>query len=115
MSDKIKNLLTCQICKNIFQNPIYLPCFCTICQHHLPDLMINEKVKCDLCQEINEIGSLGLKENIHYRNLIDEGEHLTNEEKVIKQNGKILEKLIEKHSDTASELETFYKAHLQKL
>ena len=51
--DKFKKTdFLCLICKNILNDPIQVPCYCTICQRHLKDASVNPGlIKCETCIE----------------------------------------------------------------
>ena len=51
----IKEELTCQYCKNIYNHPIILGCcFESICKHHIEELVDSStKFKCPLCHQEN--------------------------------------------------------------
>jgi hypothetical protein len=77
----LKNLFTCGICKDLFIDPIILPCSNTICKSHLID---NQKYNCYFCKVEHNIPLEGFKENLMAKHIIDNGHYLTPDEKRIK-------------------------------
>jgi hypothetical protein len=52
-SVKLRSILTCPICEQIYEKPVLLPCTKTICQKHLSsmrDEKSSELINCSVCQ-----------------------------------------------------------------
>jgi hypothetical protein len=64
--DSIRSLLTCKYCKNIYSDPIYLPCNKTMCRIHVDELRKENKIssiKCIFCKNEHEIPPNGFELN----------------------------------------------------
>jgi hypothetical protein len=86
----LKSHLTCKICGKILDDPYFLPCLCSsFCKCHADSI---EKLTCDICHEVIAKPKDGFKPNKAFKNIIDNNEYLTEEEKISKTN---LEKLLD--------------------
>ena len=83
----VKAIVTCEICHNILEHPITLPCLKTICSVHLDDL-VKDKSKnhfiCILCNSDHQIPKSGFIENDKIRNLIESKAFFHDDEKITK-------------------------------
>ena len=69
------SVYVCELCKNYYDDPIHLPCHCTICKFHLKEFILvdHNLVKCpiELCQKLFEYPINGyFAENIKMKNAI---------------------------------------------
>jgi hypothetical protein len=103
----LKNLVTCEICKNIFINPVILPCSNTTCKSHSID---EYKYNCHFCKVEHEVPLDGFPENLMAKNIIDSGLYLTEDEKRMKNRMEEsclkLDELISSYEQRLAEMET---------
>ena len=86
MSDLKKAAFTCDICNKFLKDPIHLPCFCTICKHHLSDNSVKDGlIKCEPCGDEFIVKDITIKENKRLKNVLEAEDHLTNQEKETKK------------------------------
>ena len=81
-----KAQLTCKQCNQILEDPVYFPCFCTVCHVHLRDATDKNKgmIKCVTCDKEFDINHIEVKINAHAKILLQADEHLHEKEKVLK-------------------------------
>lgn len=65
MESHIKELVFCEFCKNLFDEPVVLPCSNSICKKHLSDLLNADKktIHCYFCENEHELSSDGFPLN----------------------------------------------------
>ena len=83
-----KLLLTCKLCKKIFQNPIKLPCGCSICHSHLTDSSFqNGTIKCMVCLNSKsiDIENFTIEANENLNIMLKTDDHLNYSEKLAKK------------------------------
>ena len=96
----LKSHLTCKICGKILDDPYFLPCLCSsFCKSHADSI---EKLTCDICHDVIAKPKDGFKPNKAFKNIIDNNEYLTEEEKLSKTN---LEKLLDDVERFVADLE----------
>ena len=80
--------LVCPICQKILNEPVQLPCFCTICNAHLTDQTVSKEgfIKCVTCKEDFDVANSRCKENKLAKILLEGDGHLTEPEKAAKLN-----------------------------
>ena len=114
-----KALLICNICSNFLKDPVYLPCHCSICKHHLCLHIGKHSIKCNFCNEVFEIPPEGFRENKKAKYIIETDGHLTEEEKQAKQNvinsSLYLEKLFEQFKAKEAEFDSLHGSHFVDL
>ena len=80
-----KSKLQCQICGKILNDPVHLPCYCTICQVHLTDSSVKYGlIKCEPCGEKFVVKGMQLKTNKYAQFILDSDGYLSPEEKSVK-------------------------------
>ena len=83
-----KQNFICPHCNKIFKNPILLlPCYDTICEHHLREKMVlkQRSIECKKCKEtFNLDESFKSGPNKQLQSLLDHDLHLSDEEKSLK-------------------------------
>lgn len=88
--DLLRETLTCKICNNILNTPIYLPCQKTLCKSHL-DEKINSnnnnsnRIKCFFCESDHEVPAEGFQLSEIVNNFIKLNSYLNEPEKQLKQ------------------------------
>ncbi len=122
MSQK-KCLFICSHCNKIFKNPILLPCYDTICGHHLREEMVlkQKSIECKTCkQTLNLDESFKSGPNKHLQTQLDHDIHLSDEEKSLKNS--LLESCAnfdqmnhEYHESKANLASASIKAHFDRL
>lgn len=55
-NDELKELIHCEICNQIYESPVILPCFHTVCLNHID---FGLKYKCVFCNQIHQIPDNG--------------------------------------------------------
>ena len=81
-----KSDLVCKICQRILDDPIHLPCFCTICKAHLQDKSVkNGTLSCESCGDTFDVENLKVRTNTHVKIIVEANEHLTQQEKDVKR------------------------------
>lgn len=79
------NPLLCQICKKIFEDPIFLPCHNTICQSHTNDFVKDgtDEFYCVICVDVkHQMPKTPFIRNKIVEDLVKLNIHLTNEAKL---------------------------------
>ena len=61
--DLIKESITCSICNDIYQSPVFLPCYNSICKKHVIEQGNVKLYKCRLCADEHQIPEYGFKPN----------------------------------------------------
>ena len=79
-----KERLACKQCNKIPHEPVYLPCFCTVCYVHLRDNSPTEIITCVSCDEEFYVGDIVAKVNTHAKCMVATDEHLSVTEKGLK-------------------------------
>ena len=80
-----KSDLMCTICERVLDEPIQLPCFCTICNVHLRDGYVeNGMISCKTCAQNFNVGRITVVANKHVKILLNSGHHLSEQEKGLK-------------------------------
>jgi hypothetical protein len=81
-----KQNFVCPHCNKIFKNPILLPCYDTICEHHLREEMVlkQESIECKTCKKTFNLDGLKSGPNKHLQSQLDNDIHLSDEEKSLK-------------------------------
>ena len=82
-----KSKWSCLYCLKIFKEPTLLPCFHTICGHHLNEknVLKRNQFKCPHCDETFYINGNEFGPNRLVKDLLDDDMHLSDEEKCLKQ------------------------------
>lgn len=74
--ENVKNLVYCEFCKKLFEQPLVLPCSNTICAKDLFELNINNElsgknsVYCYFCQKVHDVPKDGFPSNETIKTLI---------------------------------------------
>ena len=118
-----KQIFICPHCNKIFKNPILLPCYDTICEHHLREKMVlkQKSIECKTCkQTFNLDESFKSGPNKHLQTQLDHDIHLSDEEKSLKnallESCANLDQMIrEYHESKASLASESIKAHFDRL
>jgi hypothetical protein len=83
-----KQNFVCPHCNKIFKNPILLPCFDTICEHHLREEMAlkQKSIQCKIktCKQTFNLDGLKSGPNKNLQSLLNDNIHLSDEEKSLK-------------------------------
>jgi hypothetical protein len=110
-----RSLFICSICNDYLNNPVNLPCHCTICKHHLD----KDVIECKFCNEIFNLPHDGIRENKRIKLIIESNGHLSEDEKNFRQNIQksltLLENLYSEYNTKEFELENFHLKHFQKI
>ena len=122
MSQK-KCLFVCPHCNKIFKHPILLPCYDTICEHHLREKtgLKQKSIECKTCKQTFNLGeSFKSGPNKHLQTQLDHDIHLSDEEKSLKnallESCANLDQMIrEYHESKASLASESIKAHFDRL
>ena len=87
MNDKLRNFLVCKYenCNKYFQNPVMLSCGKSICKIHIDDLLSNDNLEnknfnCKMCKGQHLVEKEAFIVNNDLIELIEEGEHLYDEQ-----------------------------------
>ena len=77
MSSKVDYV--CSYCPKIFKNPIIIPCFHTICEHHLQEtnFLKNKLIKCKICKLDIDLTTYTIKPNKHAKILLEQESYLS--------------------------------------
>lgn len=113
--DLIKKTITCQYCKNVFSKPVFLPCFNTICESHIDELISDQKthlIRCFFCNQEHEKPDDGFKTNQMARDVISSNSYLTDEEKQAKIELDIVNNQLERFVDDFSKIEAHTDAYI---
>lgn len=111
----IKKTITCQYCKNVYSNPIFLPCFNTICENHIDELVKDKKtnlIKCFFCNQEHEKPDEGFKTNQMAKDVINSNSYLTEEEKEAKIELEIVKNQLDRFVDEYAKIETQTDAYI---
>jgi hypothetical protein len=81
-----KQNFICPHCNKIFKHPILLPCYDTICEHHLREEMVlkQKSIECKTCKKTFNLDDLKYGPNKHLQSLLVNDLHLNDEEKSLK-------------------------------
>jgi hypothetical protein len=118
------DILTCKYstCNKFYQSPIILPCFNTMCQHHINEIeqelaLTSEKktFKCEFCDEHHDIPDEGFKFNSEVNRILKLNQHLNERQKEARQSLTNLEKSIDEFFELAKDPETFLYEHISEL
>ena len=75
----LKDLLTCNFCNCIFEDPVFLPCHESICLKHVEEIKPRDdsadEIRCPFCAELHQIPSIGFSKNKRFAGLIDREYH----------------------------------------
>ena len=109
----IKEKFTCKVCNLIFETPIFLPCFNTICKKHFNEFI---QKPCIFCKQKHETPNDGIfKTNDILNDIILSEGHLQPKEKEAKieleKANQELNELYEKFENKESSLEVFSYDH----
>jgi hypothetical protein len=113
-----KQNFICPHCNKIFKHPILLPCYDTICEHHLREKMILNKrsIECKKCKKTFNLDDLKYGPNKQLQSLLDNDIHLNDEEKSLKnallESCANFDQMSQKYHDLDSES---IKAHFDRL
>ena len=58
--------LICLICNAMFNEPIFLPCHCTVCRVHIKDMFTDgeqKRIKCSICETVSNTPEQGFQSN----------------------------------------------------
>lgn len=67
----LSSLIKCEICNQIFENPVILPCAKTVCLKHTFSQVVNGKHKCDLCNQLHQIPENSFPRDVKTTKLIE--------------------------------------------
>jgi hypothetical protein len=113
--DDARSLFICNICNDYLNDPVNLPCHCTVCNDHLT----KSEIKCQSCNETFVLPHEGIRENKKLKQIIERGGHLTEEERNFKQtiekSIESIEDLFEEYNLKETEFDRLHSAHFQKL
>ena len=82
--NKVKTELECKQCQRIFEEPVFLPCMCTVCHAHLREASLNTSngmIECRVCKLAFDVKSFDAKENTHAKLIVEANDHLSDQEK----------------------------------
>jgi hypothetical protein len=83
--NRLKTSLTCSKCLKLYKNPIELPCKHFICNEHLSENKLENKIKCDKCKKDFQVKDNDFKSTDLFLNkLISEQLYLNDEEVSLK-------------------------------
>ena len=113
----IKDKFKCITCDLIFEKPVFLPCFNTICEKHSNDFITKP---CTFCKQIHLVPKEGgFKVNDILNDIILNDGHLLPKEREVKceleNANKDLNDLIERYENKESALEVFSYDHFADL
>jgi hypothetical protein len=82
-----KSDFVCSFCKKILKNPINLPCFDIICEHHLKETSVlhDKSIKCSTCKVTFNLDTHTFVPNRLLKNLLEKQFYLSDEEKDLKK------------------------------
>jgi hypothetical protein len=82
-----KSDFVCSFCKKILKNPINLPCFDIICEHHLKEASVlkAKSIKCSTCKVTFNLDTHTFVPNRQLNNLLVKKQFLSDEEKDLKK------------------------------
>ena len=75
--------LICALCKDFLSDPVNLPCWCTVCKHHLNN---KSQITCLACDETFYLPDERIKENTRLKNIIQTGGYGTDDERTFRLN-----------------------------
>jgi uncharacterized coiled-coil protein SlyX len=103
MNDQTKKDFSCNICKLLLEDPVYLPCCCiSVCRKHLSDNTAKRGIiDCSFCKKQFDIKAFDFKENKHVKLIMEADAILTRKERHSKAH--ILD-LISKHQELHEKL-----------
>ena len=119
----MKSALICLICKSTLKRPVFLPCWCRMCDDHVKDLYTQsnkDSIECQLCFKVSKVPERGHDINKLANSLISrrsgdvfkaEKEFLTNLDKSVKR----FEELRNSHTDEYSKYEVLIYDHFASL
>ena len=82
----LKSEFICNICKEILENPILLPCGCAICAEHLKAETVNiETINCLTCNQNFDIPTNRFPVIKIIKSLLEKELYLSDEERVLKR------------------------------
>ena len=113
----IKEKFKCMICNLIFETPVFLPCFNTICKKHSNDFIDKPCLFCKQVHEIPKDGSLKVNDILNDI-ILNEGYLLPNEKEArneLENANQDLNGLVEKFESKESALEVFCFDHFSDL
>ena len=111
----------CSYCSKIFKNPIILPCFHNICEHHLKETNVlkDKSIKCETCKFDINLKTYRIKPNKHAKILLDQESYLSEEEKCSKnlliEDLKKLMELNKSFEDQKNDLDMKSKNHFKDI
>jgi hypothetical protein len=82
-----KSDFVCSFCKKILKNPINLPCFDIICEHHLKEASVlhDKSIQCATCKVTFNVDTHTFVPNRLLKNLLEKQFYLSDEEKDLKK------------------------------
>jgi len=82
-----KSDFVCSFCSKILKNPINLPCFDIICEHHLTETSVlhDKCIKCATCKVTFDLDTHTFVPNRILKNLLEKQFYLSDEEKYLKK------------------------------
>jgi hypothetical protein len=82
-----KSDFICSFCSKILKNPINLPCFDIICEHHLKETSVlhDKCIKCATCKVTFDLDTHTFVPNRILKNLLEKQFYLSDEEKFLKK------------------------------
>jgi len=82
-----KSDFICSFCSKILKNPINLPCFDIICEHHLTETSVlhDKWIKCATCKVTFDLDTHTFVPNRILKNLLEKQFYLSDEEKYLKK------------------------------
>jgi hypothetical protein len=83
MNIELLNSFICQICKKVYDKPVFMPCFNTICSIHTINYEneATNKFECQVCLDSHPIPQKGFTENKMIASMLNMKVHLTTEAK----------------------------------
>ena len=93
-----RHQVTCKTCKQIYYDPIDLPCSKTICKSHFDDFISN---KCQFCNQEHQMSLKEIKPNQSLNEILKMSLYLNGEEKKIKLE---IEKLLKENKSITEDL-----------
>ena len=80
-----KKFLECMICLNIMEEPVIIPCQCSMCKIHLETFEKNgDKIRCGACNVWLEFSLKSIHVNKRFKELIESEDYLTDDKKRLK-------------------------------
>ena len=82
----VRSIVTCEKCGDFFESPVKLPCFNTLCQTHVVELLkknlsAKKVIECCFCHQDHAVPPNGFESYTKLNEIIESKSHLYDEEK----------------------------------